>query len=359
MFRPHALAMTLILATTTLGGCVSSQKDQEVSEQEQGKIEDAKMEREVGRGMAGRLLAFYGVYEDPKLLRYINDLGAYVASFSDYPEQRFMFQILDTDEVNAFACPGGYILITKGAIAHAKDEAELAHILGHEIAHVGRKHMYTTLKNMSDEEIAKTNEEMEKAIAIPVAMENRKRPNGGNSKWLQYLSKYVGGSSNLALNVVATAKAGMAVILERGLDQKLELEADRFGTMYATQAGYLPRAMIGFLCRLDQEKRGISRKRCRFSRKTYKKLDALAKTHPLPLIRAKAIHASLKEQSVDRSFGAKGKKRFRFYTKKLKVEYAKSRAQERKEAKRSKSASAKPSSKPSQEQAAQQNESSQ
>lgn len=328
MFRPHALATTMILATTALAGCVSSQSEQElaISQQEKTKIEDAKMEREVGRGMAGRLLAFYGVYEDPKLLRYINDLGAYVASFSDYPEQRFMFQILDTDEVNAFACPGGYILITKGAIGHAKDEAELAHILGHEIAHVGRKHMFTTLKNMSDEEIAKTNKEMEKALAVPVTMEARKRPNGGNSKWLQYLSKYVGGSSNLALNVVATAKAGMAVILERGLDQKLELEADRYGTMYATQAGYMPKAMIGFLCRLDQQKRGISRKKCRFSRKAYKKLDALAKTHPLPLIRAQAIRASLNEQSVDRTFGAKGKKRFRYYTKTLKAELAASQA---------------------------------
>lgn len=334
MSRPYAIAITFILGTATLAGCVSSKssEDTAVSEQEQKKIDDAKMEREVGRGMAGRLLAFYGVYEDEKLLRYINDLGAYVASFSDFPEQRFMFQILDTDEVNAFACPGGYILITKGAIAHAKDEAELAHILGHEIAHVGRKHMYTTLKNMSDEEIAKTNEEMEKALAVPVAMETRKRPNGGNSKWLQYLSKYVGGSSNLALNVVQTAKAGMAVILERGLDQKLELEADRFGTMYATQAGYMPKAMIGFLCRLDQHKRGVKRKKCRFSRKAYKKLDALAKTHPLPLIRAKAISASLKEQSVDRSFGAKGKKRFRYFTKKLRAEVAKSRAEAKEEA---------------------------
>lgn len=319
--------MTMALSCA-LGACVSPKdgQDAEVTEAEQSKIEDAKMEREVGRGMAGRLLAFYGVYEDKKLLRYINDLGAYIASFSDFPEQRFMFQILDTDEVNAFACPGGYILITKGAIAHAKNEAELAHILGHEIAHVGHKHMYSTLKNMSDEEIAKTNLEMEKAMAVPVSMENRKRPTGGNSKWLQYLSKYVGGSSNLALNVVATAKAGMAVILERGLDHKLEMDADRYGTLYASQAGYVPKALIGFLCRLDQNKRGVDRKRCRFSRKPYKNMDALAKTHPMPIERAKVISKSLKEQAIDRKFGAKGIKRFRYYTKKLKAEIAEIKA---------------------------------
>lgn len=321
----YLLKMTAsFVLVSGLGSCVmTSSESAEVSAEQQAKIEDAKLEREVGRGMAGRLLSFYGIYEDPKLLAYINGLGGYIASFSDFPERRFMFQILNTTEVNAFACPGGYILITKGAIASAKNEAELAHILAHEIAHVGHQHMYATLKNMSEEDIAKTNAEMEKMMAVPVSMERRKRPTGGKSEWLEYLSKYIGGGSNVALNVVQTARAGMAVILEKGLDHKLEMEADRYGTLYATQAGYKPKALMSFLCRLDQSKRGVHKKKCKFSRKPYKNPDSLGKTHPLPYDRAKAIRATLKEQKVDASFGAQGKKRFRRYTKKLRADLAK------------------------------------
>ena len=106
--------------------------------------------------MAGRLLQYYGHYDNEELIKYINEVGLYVSANSDFPDRRYMFDIINTEEINAFACPGGYILISKGALRHAENEAELAHVLAHEIAHVGKKHMFDRLKSMTPEEMEKT-----------------------------------------------------------------------------------------------------------------------------------------------------------------------------------------------------------
>lgn len=292
----------------------------ELTEEEKRRIEEARAEMEIGRNMAGRLLQFYGVYDDKKLNNYLNSVGNYVAGFSDDAQRRYMFEVIDTDMVNAFACPGGYILVTLGAIRHAKNEAQLAHVLGHEVAHVGKKHMFDKLKNMNEEEMNNVAKEAEtKNEHLPEAMANRKRPDPEVSGAGALLARYLSGST-AGLSILAAAKAGMSLILEKGLGADLEYEADREGTKYALRAGYDPLALEDFLCRL--EKRNAKTGACKLDGKSKKKKSetVLDKTHPPVIARIENIDKVLGELDASKIVGAKGEKRFVKYTANIRAE---------------------------------------
>ncbi|MBU2499598.1 MAG: M48 family metalloprotease [Proteobacteria bacterium] len=82
----------------------------------------------------------YGIYDDPKLASYLNDLCRRMGKLSHRPNLPYQFKILDTSVVNAFAVPGGYIYFTRGILAGLNSEAELAGVMGHEIGHVTARH---------------------------------------------------------------------------------------------------------------------------------------------------------------------------------------------------------------------------
>lgn len=91
----------------------------------------------------------YGVYDDEELQNYIEDVGQEVLSVSHmrgedtdqkYRDTEFYFKVLNSPVPNAFALPGGYIYVTRGMLAHVENEAQLAVVLGHEIAHVAARH---------------------------------------------------------------------------------------------------------------------------------------------------------------------------------------------------------------------------
>ena len=94
----------------------------------------------VGKALAAKLAKKYGLIKDEPFTRYINLVGKSMSVFSSRQELDFRFGILDTEDVNAFACPGGYVLVTKGAIDLMETEAELASLLSHELSHVTLKH---------------------------------------------------------------------------------------------------------------------------------------------------------------------------------------------------------------------------
>lgn len=287
-----------------------------LSPAEQKQLKDYAAEMEIGRNMAGRLLTFYGTQESTDLLGYVNQVGNYVASYSDYPERRYMFEILDSDSVNAFACPGGYILVTMGAIKHAKNEAELAAILGHEAAHVGKRHMYKTLTSMSEKEMERA-AKASKTANMPATMTARQRPKAEASATAAMLTKYL--ASNSGMSFLTAASAGMSLMLDRGLDAKLEYEADREGVKYAIRAGYAPRAMTNFLCRLEAKKMGIKlgeKQQCNLARLRGKRKssDILDKTHPPIKKRVATIRKVLNAMNADEIIGATGSERFRTYS---------------------------------------------
>ncbi len=311
IFIAPAVTFALVGVAFTHSSCTkSTQKtleDFEISQEEREMIEAYQAEVEIGRNMAGRLLQYYGSFGDTNLIGYLNQVGAYVASYSDYPERRYSFAVLDTDMVNAFACPGGYILVTLGAIRNARNEAELGMVLGHEIAHVGHKHMFNTLQKMT----AKKREDIAKDVEkrggskIPETMKVRQREVvTEKSETLSTVSRYLGATAGAALGALQAAKAGMSLILEKGLDKKLEYQADREGTKYGIRAGYDPKALTVYLKRLEEGKKNIDTK-------------VLAKTHPRPIDRRKRIAKLLNEMKANEIVGAKGEKRFMKYHKDL------------------------------------------
>ncbi|MFP6779398.1 MAG: M48 family metalloprotease, partial [Alphaproteobacteria bacterium] len=84
--------------------------------------------------------SFGGIYQNIELQEYIKDIGNSITASADIPDARWTYTILDSPIVNAFALPGGYVYVTRGLLALANDEAEIASVIGHEIAHVTARH---------------------------------------------------------------------------------------------------------------------------------------------------------------------------------------------------------------------------
>ncbi len=149
------------------------------------------------------------------LNKYVNTLGSAIALNSDRPDIPYHFLVLNDDAPNALAAPGGYVFITKGTIKGCKSEAELAGVIGHEIAHVTQKHTITVLQR---------------------------------GKILQGAAQ--AGAAALEANpemFAGLVDEATKVIFETGLDQTKEYEADRLGTEFASRVGYNPKGLETFL----------------------------------------------------------------------------------------------------------------
>jgi predicted Zn-dependent protease len=106
-------------------------------------------ERRIGQEADRQIVAQYGLYDDPALAAYVDSLGQVILAHShlrrpdtpkEFRETPFVFRVLDSPVVNAFALPGGYVYVTRGLLAHLNNEAQLAVVLGHEIGHVAARH---------------------------------------------------------------------------------------------------------------------------------------------------------------------------------------------------------------------------
>ncbi len=107
--------------------------------------DDVLAEIQFGREMASRVLGRYGLYDNESVTRYVNLVASVVALNSGRPEIKFQVAILKTDTINAYAAPGGYIFITRGALMQMHDEAELAAVIAHEMGHITGKHIVKEL----------------------------------------------------------------------------------------------------------------------------------------------------------------------------------------------------------------------
>ena len=97
-------------------------------------------EQQLGAAVSEKVRTRYGVVQDADVHRYVALVGTALTQISTKPNFPWAFIVLDTDAVNAFAAPGGYVHITRGALALIQDEAELAGVLGHEIIHITEQH---------------------------------------------------------------------------------------------------------------------------------------------------------------------------------------------------------------------------
>ncbi len=108
-----------------------------------------EQELQIGRDADQDIVGQFGLYEDEELSAYITELSKEVLAHSHmrrettsskFREAEFTFRVLNSDVVNAFALPGGYIYYTRGLLAHMNNEAQLAVVIGHEIGHVAARH---------------------------------------------------------------------------------------------------------------------------------------------------------------------------------------------------------------------------
>ncbi|MEJ6979265.1 M48 family metalloprotease [Pedobacter sp. P351] len=101
----------------------------------------------IGQEADPQIIAQYGLYEDKALQDFINQKGKAMAAISHRPNLNYQFRIVDSEVINAFAVPGGYVYFTRGIMAHFNDEAQFAGVLGHEIGHITARHSVVQQRN--------------------------------------------------------------------------------------------------------------------------------------------------------------------------------------------------------------------
>ena len=184
-------------------------------------------EVQLGDGIAATLLGASPLVKDANLQRYVNRVGRWVALHSDRPDLPWTFGVIETQTVNAFAMPGGTILVSRGLLRQLNSESELAGALAHEIAHVVKRHQLAAIQSS-------TNSEVWSSIGKDVAGEAISR-RGGDAFGLKSRAAGLG---------IDAVKNGVFL---RPLDRSMEYEADRLGVILATRAGYDPYGLPGVL----------------------------------------------------------------------------------------------------------------
>src|ERR1700682_6214785 len=198
-------------------------------------------EADIGRVVSARILSTYPLAKDDKLQQYVTLVGNTVAAYSSRPTLEWHFAAIDTPIINAFSTPGGFIFVTTGALKQMKNEAELAGVLGHEIAHATQKHILKEIKRSNV-----------MAAGLELAQET-----SAGATWLNDdRARQIG---QLAYDKLFTT----------GLSRGDEAEADRIGFQLADAAGYRASELLNFLADLEKLENSTA-------------LKQLTATHPRP-----------------------------------------------------------------------------
>ncbi len=205
-------------------------------------------EDQLGAAFMRELRQQVTIIDDVEVNQYVNELGRKLVAYSNEPQQRFHFFVIDDEQVNAFAVPGGYIALYSGLILKTQSESELASVIAHEISHVTQHHSVRTIESMSK-------------FSFPMMA--------------TLLAAIVLGSKNpeLAQAAITTTIAG-AQQLEINFTREHEKEADRLGMQILHDSGFDPYDMPKFFEQLQS----ISR--------YYQTIPEFLRTHPMSTDRA-------------------------------------------------------------------------
>ena len=175
----------------------------------------------MGKGADKQVVQQFGIYQDKPLQLYVNSVGQkLVSNLSDKIFRHYFFKLVDSSDINAFALPGGYVYVTRGLMAMLNSEAELAGVLGHEIAHITLHHGAKLMVRSIGAQI----------LSVGAAVANPK--NAG--QWL-----LVSGALFKQINL--------------GYGRDAELESDGQGMLTATESGYHPVGIVNFLKNLRRQ----------------------------------------------------------------------------------------------------------
>ena len=175
-----------------------------------------QQEEQVGQASAARLINVFGLYENSQMVRYVNLVGSTVAQQATRPVP-YRFGILNTEIITALSLPGGYVFITRGALAHMNSEAELAGTLAHEVAHVDQRHLEKEIRSQ---------------------------------KQMQFIKDQTAQFTSGQLEQLTSNSLDKALSQQYSRDK--EKDADRLGVTYAQKAGYQASGLRLFLTMLSE-----------------------------------------------------------------------------------------------------------
>jgi predicted Zn-dependent protease len=202
-------------------GCVRNPATRKVH----ARLLSYESERKIGEESKNQILEQYSVLESTTVSKYVDSIGQKLAHVCDRPTVDYEFVILDSDLINAFAVPGGFIFVTRGLLESVEDEAELAMVIGHEIAHVTAMHGVQMIQKSMGANALNILGTIGAAITVgPEAM--------------------------LMVNQTANLFSGLYLL---GYTREKELEADNLGLQYMLRADYDPQASLRFLKQLERE----------------------------------------------------------------------------------------------------------
>lgn len=191
----------------------------------------------MGKEADPQIIAQFGLYENKELQDFINVKGKQMAAISHRPNLDYQFRIVDSDVINAFAVPGGYVYFTRGIMAHFNNEAEFAGVLGHEIGHIAARHSVEQQRNA-----------MLGQLGIITGM---------------IISPEFG-------QFAEQASQGLGLLLLK-FGRDAERESDKLGVEYSSKIGYDAHEMAGFFNTLERKSEGKG-----------EELPGFLSTHPNP-----------------------------------------------------------------------------
>ena len=213
--------------------------------------DNEKEEMEVGTGMAARLVDVAPVVENKDIQKKVNLIGTWLSLHLDENSSDFnwKFGVVDTSDINAFATPAGYVLVTRGLIEKLHDDNELAGVIAHELGHVVGRHYVKGIKLQAGLGVAGD-------LASMAAKDEYK-------------------------NSIDTAASAGTELWSRGLDKTLEFECDRNAVVLAARSGYDPYGLLAVLQTLEAMDANDS------------SLALLFKSHPKPAERLQALSKAI------------------------------------------------------------------
>jgi len=255
--RSIALASLALIAGALLSGCASNP----ATGGSNVVLSSMKGEIESGRKAYEQIVRAYGLYDNQAVQDYVSAVGQRVARQSDMPDAEFKFVVVDDDSINAFTTGCCYVYVHRGLLLQLNSEAELASVLGHEVAHVTARH--------------------------PA----RRQTRGVLASILATGAAIATGSGAVAdlANLGATAWL-------QGYGRANELEADRLGLKYSTKAGYRPESM-GEVFEMFRRGERFELDRARAEGRQPRIYHGLFSSHPTP--DARAVQAAKGAANVD------------------------------------------------------------
>jgi predicted Zn-dependent protease len=224
-------------------------------------------ERQIGESMLRELRGLEVVIDDPLVVEYIESLGYRLVAQSERPEQPFTFFVLRSEQINAFAAPGGYVGVYAGLVTTAQTESELAAVLGHEVAHVTQRHLVRAFERL-------------RKATLPIA--------------LATIGAIIAARGVSGDGAEAALMSGTALMQQQAINftRHNESEADRIGIHTLAQAGLDPTAMATFFGRMGRALRSNGDQTPEFLR-----------THPVTVTRVSEAKARA-EQLVPKAVPA-------------------------------------------------------